>query len=86
MSLDRELTRARALWLRLCVEGARLHTGQRGQQMVEYSLITWSLLLGLALGGIGLPVNGNMSLAAQVYSAFQTYVMSIFFTLARAAV
>jgi hypothetical protein len=81
MRLDPRLTRlVVSLWVRLP------ELGQRGQAMVEYSTISFFILGGLAAVGMGLPLGSKMSLVEQIYSALQTYVLNIYYSLGLAAV
>jgi len=58
-----------------------------GQAMVEYSTITFALLIGAGAAGFAMkwPEFGNQSLAQALYQALQTYVNSVNFSLSLAA-
>ena len=59
----------------------RLAYDQRGQAMVEYSSITFMLLIGIAGTGVAVPMFNGQSLVHALYSALQIYVNSIFYSL-----
>lgn len=60
----------------------RLARDQRGQAMVEYSTITFFLLIGTAGLGFAFKWPGmNVSLAQAIYSALQVYVDSYYYSL-----
>ena len=57
---------------------------QRGQAMVEYSSITFMLLIGVAMTGFAVPATvfgQKVSLAQALYSALQVHVDSFYFSL-----
>ena len=57
---------------------------QRGQAMVEYSTITFMLLIGIAGAGFALPAKAfgqQVPLAQALYSALQVHVDSYYFSL-----
>lgn len=59
----------------------RLACDQRGQAMVEYSTITFMILIGVAGTGMAVPLFNGQSLVHALYSALQVYVNSIFYSL-----
>jgi Flp pilus assembly pilin Flp len=59
----------------------RLAYDQRGQAMVEYSTITFMILIVIAGSGVGMPLFNGQSLVHALYSALQVYVNSIFYSL-----
>lgn len=58
---------------------------QRGQAMVEYSSITFFILVATAVGFAVFPIPGNgnhsMTLAQALYASLQTYVDSFYYSL-----
>ena len=63
----------------------RLLQSERGQAMVEYSTVTFAILLGAGLLVFSWPVNQHDTIAALLYKALQTYVNSVNFALSLAA-
>lgn len=60
---------------------------ERGQAMVEYSALTFAILVGTIVAGfsVKVPEFGNHSLAQAIYQALQTYVNGVNFSLSLAA-
>ena len=63
---------------------ARLR-GQGGQAMVEYSTVTFAILIAAGLLVFSVPINQHDTIAALLYKALQTYVDSVNFALSLAA-
>jgi hypothetical protein len=60
--------------------------GQRGQAMVEYSMINWLLIVGLVLGATVKMIPGpgggpNQNVIDLFLTAYQTYYDSFYFVL-----
>ena len=72
------LRRAMRRWVR------RLRS-ERGQAMVEYSTVTFAILIAAGLLVFSLPINQHDTIAALLYKALQTYVDSVNFALSLAA-
>jgi len=69
------------MWM-LASRGRGLLGDQRGQAMVEYSSITFMLLIGVAGLGFAFTWPGmNVSLAQAIYASLQVYVDSFYYSL-----
>jgi hypothetical protein len=54
--------------------------GERGQAMVEYSMINWILILALVLG-ISVPISNHKNTVEVFLDAYRIYYDSFYFTL-----
>src|ERR1700722_18938029 len=68
------------------VEGRRCNgRNRRGQSMVEYSMVTWLLMVALIIGStvqmIPQPGGGTKNVIEMFLNAYQTYYESFYFVL-----
>jgi hypothetical protein len=54
---------------------------QRGQAMVEYSTLTFALLIGSGVVLFTTPLNGQTNMIAALFAALQSYVDSMYYCL-----
>jgi hypothetical protein len=62
-----------------------LAADQRGQAMVEYSSLTFAILIGTGVMGVSIPFGpGHLTLVQQLYGALQVHVNSMWYSLSLA--